>query len=178
MENIDSVLFCIVFTITIVSYLTQIFKIVKNKSSDGVSLQAYIITFIALIVMTINTDSDKVYILAIVESILASIGIIVIYFYSKEFEKSSKDFFIAFICSFFMIHGVMQGIKSFKHNGFSTVSISSYTLWILLDCIIIYFESDKNVIIALIITILIYLYIIIDTMIKNINKNDLELISK
>ena len=170
MENIDSVLFCFVFTITIVSYLTQIFKIVKNKSSDGVSLQAYIITFIALIVMTINTDSDKVYILAIAESVLAFIGIAIIYNFSKVLEKNSIDFLIALGCSFFMIHGVMQGIKSFKHKGFSTVSISSYALWVLLDSIIIYFEQDIKVIVALSISILIYIYITIDTILKNNNK--------
>lgn len=175
MANMDSILFVFVFTITIVSYLTQIFKIVKNKSSEGVSLQAYIITLIALIVMTINTDSDKVYLLAISESILTFIGIVIIYKFSKVLEKNSIDFLIALGCSFFMIHGVMQGIKSFKHKGFSTVSISSYALWILLDSIIIYFEQDIKVIVALSISILIYIYIMIDTMIKkNTNSDNLK----
>lgn len=167
MANMDSILFIFVVTITIVSYSTQIFKIVKNKSSDGVSLQAYIITLIALIVMAINTDSDKVYLLAITESLLTFIGIMIIYIYSKTFEKNSTNFIIAFICSFFMIHGVMQGIKSFKHKGISNVSINSYVLWALMDGIIIYFESDIKVIIALSISISIYFYITIDTIIKN-----------
>jgi len=163
----SNLFFYIVLTLILTSYATQLNKIYKNKSSTGISLQAYIITFIAITLLTFNADSKEVFYIGFLEMILSLFGILLIYYFKNEEEKISKIFIVALTGSFFMIHGIMQGIKSFQHKGKSTISISSYLIWIAMDLMIIYLATDIKIIIALLISILIYVYIIIDTIFKN-----------
>ncbi len=163
----NTLLFLIVLAITFISYVLQFYKVHVSKSSIGISLQSYVITFIAISILTFNADVKEVFYLGLAEMILAIYGIVLIYYYREDLETTSKAFFVALGASFLMIHGVAQGIKSYQHKNKTTVSINSYSLWILMDGIIIYFTKDFKIIIALVISILIYLYIIADATIKN-----------
>lgn len=163
----NELLFFVVLLITGASYILQFYKILKSKTSIGISLQAYLITFIAISILTFNADSNYVFYLGAIEMVLSGFGVFLIYYYREDLEKITKSFLIALFGSFFMIHGVMQGIKSFNHRAYSNVSVSSYLLWVFMDGIIIYFAEDNKIIIALFISVLIYFYIIIDTLYKN-----------
>ena len=66
-----------------------------------------------------------------------------------------------------MIHGIAQAIKNFKTKGKINISINSYLLFISLDLIIIYLTTNKIIIFCSCITISVFIYIIIDTYIKN-----------
>ena len=66
-----------------------------------------------------------------------------------------------------MIHGISQAIKNYNTKGKINVSISSYLLFIILDLIIIYLTTNQFIKICSSITIIVFIYIIIDTYIKN-----------
>ncbi len=166
----DFILFLFFLIVTLVGYYAQYNKIYKHKSSYGVSLNAYIISFIATTSLFLNSYSqqDYVFILAISELLLLVMGLFLIYKYKQEpLEKISIAFLIALIFSFFMIHGVSQAIKNYNTKGKINISISSYLLFIILDLIIIYLTSNQFIKICSTITIIIFIYIIIDTYIKN-----------
>ena len=166
----DFLLFIFFLIITLIGYYVQYSKIYKNKSSFGISFHAYIISFVATFSLIINSYSQKDYvlILAISELILIIIGMYLIYKYKKEpLEKTSISFFIALFFSFFMIHGISQAIKNYKTKGKINVSISSYLLFILLDLIIIYLTNNIFIKICSSITIIVFIYIILDTYFKN-----------
>lgn len=163
----ELIFFLTVLSLTCISYIIQFYKILTTKTSKGVSLQAYIITFVAIAILTINADASKVFYLGVVEMILSLFGAILIYRYREDTEKLSRSFLMALGASFLMIHGVMQGIKSYSHKGYSSVSVISYLIWILMDIMIIYLAEDIKIILALGVSILIYFYIIVDTMLKN-----------
>jgi O-antigen ligase len=164
-----------IFYITIIlvsfGYISQFYKIIKNKSSIGVSIEAYYVTFISVMVMTILSETNEVYMIALTELILTIYGIYIINKYKKDkLKRLDKDFYISLVLSFFMIFGVAQAIESYKDkNNITQVSIQSYLLWIMLDSMVIYMAENNMIIAALSTSISIYVYIIINTMIKNKN---------
>ncbi len=167
----NDILFFTFLFITISGYYIQYNKIYINKSSYGISFNAYIVSFIATSSLCINSYSQKdyVFIISIIELILLLIGLFLIYIYKKnDFnEKFSFSFFISLFFAFFMIHGIAQAIKNFKTKGKINISINSYLLFISLDLIIIYLTTNKIIIFCSCITISVFIYIIIDTYIKN-----------
>lgn len=166
----DLILFLVFLIITLGGYYAQYDKIYKHKSSYGVSFNAYIISFIATSSLFINSYSQKdyVFILAIIELVLLIIGLFLIYKYKQEpLEKLSTSFIIALTFSFFMIHKYFKAIKNYNTKGKINVSISSYLLFIILDLIIIYLTTNQFIKICSSITIIVFIYIIIDTYIKN-----------
>ena len=174
----SDILFIVFLFITLGGYYAQYSKIYKYKSSYGISFNAYIVSFIATSSLCINSYSQKDYVftIAVIELVLLLMGLFLIYIYRKDDfnEKFSSSFFISLAFAFFMIHGVAQAIKNFKTKGKVNVSINSYLLFIFLDSIIIYLTSNKLIIFCSCITISIFIYIIIDTYIKNyVVKSDL-----
>lgn len=167
----SDILFFTFLFITLGGYYAQYSKIYKYKSSYGISFNAYIVSFIATSSLCINSYSQKdyVFIISIIELILLLIGLFLIYIYKKnDFnEKFSFSFFISLFFAFFMIHGIAQAIKNFKTKGKINISINSYLLFISLDSIIIYLTTNKLIIFCSCITISVFIYIIIDTYIKN-----------
>lgn len=162
------IVFVITFVAVVIGYSLQLIKIIKKKSSKGVSFQAWFITFIAASIITFNADAESVFIIASSEVLLSILGMFLIFLYrSQNSEKATPVFFIALFASFFMVHGVMQAIESYRHIGRSNVSIGSYSTWILLDVMVIYLAEDLKIMFALGISIFLYLYIVIATFLKN-----------
>ena len=77
----DFILFLFFLIVTLVGYYAQYNKIYKHKSSYGVSLNAYIISFIATTSLFLNSYSqqDYVFILAISELLLLVVGLFLKY---------------------------------------------------------------------------------------------------
>ena len=149
-------------------YVTQILRMFRGMDATGVSFQAYLVTFIAACVMTFNAESDAVLMLGATEALLCLMTMIPILLFNQgRTERITPSFWIALICGFFMIHGVLQGIKTYKTTEYSRVSISSYLLWIILDLMIIYLAANLMIQIALSISIVIYCFIIVNTGMKN-----------
>lgn len=162
----DFQLFTISLIIITISYLTQLIKVIQVKNANGLSLDAYYLTLISLFLITLSSNDRYVIILTSLELILSLISIVIIIYFQKVW-KPAKDFFYAVFFSFLMIFGVAQSIKSFKSKGYSSVSISSHLLWFLLNSILIYLSNDLYIQIPLIITNILYIYIIFDTFKKN-----------
>ena len=162
----DFQLFLISFIIILISYLMQLIKVIKIGNTNGLSLDAYYLTIISLFIITISSNDKFVIILTAIELVLSLLSIIIIIYYQKIW-KPAKEFFLAVFFSFLMIFGVAQSIKSFKSKGYSSVSITSHLLWFFLNSILIYLSNDIYIQIPLMITNILYIYIILDTFRKN-----------
>jgi len=170
MGNIDLFIFVISSCLILMGYSFQCLTILKNKSSRGISFNAYLITFIASVMLTLIAKNDYVFYLGILETLLVVISMLIILHY-KDYdlvEKKGVIFSIALVGSFFMLHGIMQMIKSFNHHDVTSISLRSYLSFITLDALIIYLAEDIKIIIALSVCIVIYTYICSDAIYKNL----------
>lgn len=158
--------FLISLFIISISYLTQLLKIYKSKKADGVSVDAYYLTVISLTLIVFSSNDKLVILLTGLELILSLLTIVIIIWYQKIW-KPAQEFFLAVGFSFLMIFGVAQSIKSFKTKGKSQVSMTSYILWFFLNGILIFLSNDWYIQLPLIITNMLYIYILIDTFRKN-----------
>lgn len=152
-----TVFFTSLILITI-SYGVQIYKMLSKHSAQGISLDAYYLTIVSLIIILITSTDITVQILMGVELFLVLLSVFFIFEYQTQ-RGVKKEFWIALAFSFLMIFGIAQSIKSFKENS-SSVSISAYLIWGGFNCSLIYLSNDWYIQIPLVITNLLYLYII------------------
>jgi Ca2+/Na+ antiporter len=167
MENI---IFQITLIIVFIANSIQCFKIIKNKSSIGISVDAYYLTFISVLIMFISSNDFNIKIICFVELIFTILTLFFIFKYKEskfKYFNFNKSFYIPLFFSFFMIFGIAQSISSFKNKtNKSSVSIAAYLLWFLLNVFLIYLSNDIYVIAPLIITNILYIYIIFDYYLK------------
>lgn len=154
----ESTFFTISLIIISIAYLAQIHKMLKRKEAQGVSLDAYSLSCISLTVILFSSNDFLVQILTAIELTFVLISIYIIFIYQGKFNVS-KDFLIAAFFSFLMIFSVAQVLKSMRENS-SSVSIIAYLLWGGLNGILIYLSNDIYIQIPLVITNILYIYII------------------
>lgn len=161
--NINQLPVFIVASLIMVAYLQQIYAIVKNRSSHGISFQAYMITMIATLSLLFNADTKNVLFIALTELALVLLTTyLIIYYRSTDFwEKYTTGVFpFALIASFGMLHGVTQTIKMFREEYKSSVSSFAYIIWIFQDVLLISITNSIVIITAFVLNIFMYSYII------------------
>lgn len=169
MINIDFMVFCVTAVVIFLGYMHQLLNIVVNKSSAGVSYKAYIVSLIATLILIIATDSTLLKIIGILEALLCLITLPFIKCFRglNSSNTSAVAFFTALSLSVFMIHGVLQAIKSYRREGPSSVSIPSYVLYTLLSLFMLVMTEGGFVTTTLLINIALYIYIIMTTYFNN-----------
>jgi len=172
--NIEDFLFALIMLFTAGAYLSQSYKVYNNRSSHGVSWQAYLISMIGVLTMAIYSQNNHVTALCLIESALILLTLILILVYGESKPRSiGKTFFVAITCSLFMVRGVMQAIESSNHTGRSQVSITGYMLWIALNCALLILAESYYVISGLAASTIIFAYIIYRTIVQNKNNPQL-----
>jgi hypothetical protein len=151
---------------------SQLLTLYKHQSANGVSYQAYLIGVIADIFIIMNSYSLDVQIISAIHLVLAFITMVyIIHLQHKtnyKFKEKLAPFIFALSCSFIMITGVSQSIKSYQSKTRkSHVSVRNYFLQSLNLSIMIYLESNIIVILALVISLLLHIYVTIITTISS-----------
>lgn len=153
----------IIIALIISAYAQQIYAIVKNKSSHGVSFQAYVVTTVATLALLFNADTKSVLFVALTELTLVLLTTyLIIHYRSTDFwEKYTNGVFaFALAGSFGMLHGITQTIKTYKEEHKSSVSSFSYVVWIFQDVLLISLTNSIAIITAFVLNISMYSYII------------------
>jgi len=165
-------MFYFLITIFILTFSlgSQFIKMIKNKSSLGISYFAYLFGFLSQ--LTTFFVADNIYIIYI--SIYGMIGsalnfFTIFYFNFKNNDmhiniENKIDFFIGLISSLMMIFGVSQAIKSYKHIGITyNVSRIAYIFSIFYALMIVYLSINIFVFISGLLSLFFYSYILYRT---------------
>jgi len=167
----DSTIFIIITTLNLFAYIRQTIKLYTSKDSQGVSLQGYIITISSMLFLYFTAESQYIIYIVYFEFIILFLIISFAFIYDKTntiFNENKFDFMISFLCSCVYITGISQAIKSFKSKeNITSVSISSYVIWFFFKIGIIFMATNQLIIVATSVTLLVYLFIISDTILKN-----------
>lgn len=160
-------MFYIGIMVVILGYSTQIIKIFRKKSANGVSKNAYLTSLIAVTSTMIVADNIQVQIIAFISGIFSLATVISISYFNHinnaktEQAENKYSLYIAMLFSFFMVYGVAQSLKSFKIKGVThNVSILSYSIWFAYCIILMSLAIDIKVVIAYFVSGLLYSYII------------------
>ncbi len=163
--------FCLVF----IAYVFQLFKTYHTKRGDGIALNGYLVTFITLL-SYIVWSKGSLGSIKILELIVHTLTFVVIFIHSSKMRFSKKDtvvFFVALFGSFNLIGGIAQAYKSFQNLHARDVSVMHYFLIFIANLLFLHValgESERsNIITGLIITNLIYVYILFQT-VRSITK--------
>lgn len=164
----DLNLFFITVLLAGFAYYNQFIKIIREKSSSGVSIDSYLISGMAEAVMFFCSEVFLVKLIIIFHLFFSLFGAYLIYKYrTTSIKLFSSDFVVSLFFSFFMIFGVAQSLASFKNKSkYTNVSINSYLLFFILNVITLYLETNIYVLLSLCITNFLYGFIIIDTYLK------------
>ena len=163
--------FIILIILSIISYGGSIYKIYKNEGSESVSIEANVIAAVVSIVLYINAESKYIEWINILQLILVfTLMYFIIYYWKarilklKRLMKTIKEnnaFKLGLIGSLFGIFGVAQGVKCKQNRTRKTeVSMLMYTMSILYGIIIIKLATSNFVIMAEVLSIMMYFYIV------------------
>jgi hypothetical protein len=137
-----------------------------NKSSDGVSINANVLSITASIVTLILAESSEIILLSVM-SLFGSIISLGLNIYLKQknneiiYTESIKNLFTSAIFSIFMIYGVAQALKSYSmKEKTDNVSAKAYSIFLLSMSLNIYYAINVFVLAAAIISCFVYIYII------------------
>lgn len=153
----------VIVALIISAYAQQIYSIVKNRSSHGISFQAYVVTTVATLALLFNADTKSVLFVALTELALVLLtAYLIIHYRSTDFwEKYTNGVFaFALAGSFGMLHGITQTIKTFQEEHKSSVSSFAYAVWIFQDVLLISITNSVTIITAFVLNISMYSYII------------------
>lgn len=163
--------FCLVF----LAYVFQLFKTYSTKRGDGIALNGYLVTFITLS-SYILWSKGSLGNIKILELMVHTLTFVVIVMHSSKIRFSKKDtmiFLVALFGSFNLIGGIAQAHKSFQNLHARDVSVMHYFLIFIANLLFLHvalLESERsNIIIGLIITNIIYMYILFQT-VRSITK--------
>jgi len=164
------ILTLIAITVIIIGIGMQIFKITTRGSSEGVSFNSYIAITTSAFALLLNAEQENVYYIAYAEIIMCTLAMLTINKYNDSNSKEKKGlyFWASIGLSILMIKGLIQSLKSFQHKGYSSVSVVSYSLYLLFNGLLISIATNTNILIALYINACVFSYIVIDTILKNI----------
>ena len=110
-----SMLFMYSVLVTCYGYLRQLYKIIIKQSSEGVSTEAFLIIIVGSISMSIFANENQVVFIGVTDIVFCFIILMFMNKYNKDIKiKYNHEFFLALICSFFMIYGIMQLTKTLK----------------------------------------------------------------
>ena len=166
----DFYIFSVILIFTLLAYFPQIIKLFKLKDSTGVSLNGAIVCLVGTIVFFILSENMFVSILSALEICLSLLTILYILKYQNENdvkENYNSIFILSLVSSFFMIFSLSQVIKSFKNKMYSNVSKTTYFFSIILDLLLLLLVENEIIIVATIVNIFTYIYIIYKTYTTN-----------
>jgi len=153
-------------TLLLYGYYSLINKMAVNKSSEGVSINANILSITASIVTLILAESSEIVLLSIM-SLFGSVISLGLNIYLKKknnetmYSESIKNLFTSAIFSIFMIYGVAQAFKSYSmKEKTDNVSARAYSIFLLSMSLNIYYAINGFVLAAAIISCFVYIYII------------------
>jgi hypothetical protein len=121
-------------------------------------------------VFFILSENMFVSILSALEICLSLLTILYILKYQNENdvkENYNSIFILSLVSSFFMIFSLSQVIKSFKNKMYSNVSKTTYFFSIILDLLLLLLVENEIIIVATIVNIFTYIYIIYKTYTTN-----------
>jgi len=147
--------------VVIFGYVRQAVKVVKIKSTIGVSFELYVIALIGSSSMIFFAETNIVFYLGLVEVIFVLFPIYFIYIYKEGSKiKINKDFILSFLLGLIMIFGVRQLLELIKDNYNNNVSVSAFYSYISLSGAIFYIAESPWIRLATAICVLVYIGII------------------
>lgn len=156
--------------VSLLAYLSQLYKIKKEGFSDGISENAFIIPLIINSIMFYKSEAAGIYYLS-AQGIIMSL--ITLWYIKKKRSKGYKnvenkiDFGIAVTAALFMVFGFSQLIKSIKYKGVPNISILTFTLWTSSHIMTYVIAESNEIKIAALISIGLNSLILIDLIYKN-----------
>ncbi len=157
------------FALVFIAYLFQLYKTYSTKRGDGIALNGYLVTFIALVSYIFWSKGTLGYVKT-VELLLHTLTFAYIFSQSKRVGFSKKDigiFIIALIGSFNLIGGIAQAYKSYQNIAPSDVSFMHYLLIFIANLLFLhvaFIEYERiNIFAGLLITNCVYMYILLKT---------------
>jgi heme/copper-type cytochrome/quinol oxidase subunit 4 len=147
-------------------YYSIISKIIKKKSSFGVSMNANILSIIASLMTIYLAIADEILILGIISLFGSTMALSLNIYYKmqnkeKVYDESIKGLFTSGIFSILMIYGIAQAMRSYNVEGKTdNVSARAYSIFFLYMSLNIYYAINPLIILAAGITLCVYLYIL------------------
>jgi len=164
-------LFLLLVILVMISYTGSIIKIFKNKSSETVSLEGNLIAMVVSIVLYSMADSKYIEYINIIQlAFLLFLNATIIYYWKDRLGNLKKiivgaggnrSLKMGIFGSMVGIYGIAQSIKCAENKTEKTeVSMIMYVTSILYGFIILILATSWLVIVAEVMSIIAYLYIV------------------
>jgi len=139
----------------------QMTRIVINRGSKGVSLGAFVNSSIFHVITILVAVAQPIVMLSYVGLFFSALTILLILYFSTEGGEPIKDFIYGLVGSVFLVAGVSQAIKSYRHDGLTEdVSPYSWVVWVVYLANNIFLAQSPYIVAANIVTITLCIFIL------------------
>lgn len=149
------------------------YKIFQKQNANGISESSYFIAFVTGVTLVLFSDSQDVKLIFTIELLFSFIGFILVkIFHHKnnyKYKEKLKHYITPLIFAFGGVFGVSQAMKTYriKRQYYSNISLPAYIMFFIVNGISIYKETSVFAIGALFIGMVLFVYIILETILSN-----------
>jgi len=143
-------------------YVLSSAKILRNRSSGGVSLVGQVVCLVSWSSIVWNSENNEIFIMGVFGFFMSMTFLYCIYLYPDNKREGGASIFISLMFAAVMVNGVPQAVKSFRFNGSTrNVSVLAYFIWLSFSLNTLYLAVDEFVFCAALLTAILYFYIVV-----------------